>query len=442
MFNNTSIAALATPPGNGGIAIVRISGTSAFDILKQIFRPLSKKKQIESHKLIYGKVYDGNEPLDECMAVYMKAPNSYTKEDVVEFQIHGGDYVVGRLLKMIYDLGAVPAEPGEFTKRAFINGRIDLTQAEAVMRIIASKGSQSAKAAMRQLEGGAFSFISSIKEDILKMLSAIEAALDYPEEIDEVMTSKELSQKAEEIYNKLRGACDDRSARYLEEGLEIAILGLANVGKSSLFNALMMEDRAIVTDIPGTTRDIVRGNVIIHGLKVHLHDTAGIRESDEVVEKIGIERALHVMKHADLILMVLDGSTPLSEEAVSLLKESENQPRIILQSKSDLSNELLHKDAILFSSKTGEGLKHVRDRIAAFAGNPCDSQLSLSRHMKLAELAAGALLRAKTLFDQNAALDLCAIDIHEALSYIGEITGENMTEQLLDTVFSSFCVGK
>lgn len=441
MLKNTTIAALATAKGNGGIAIVRISGDKSLEVLNKIFVPF-KKQDITSHKLMLGSIMNNGEKLDECMAIYMKAPNSYTKEDVVELQLHGSEYIVNASLSLIYSFGVLPAEPGEFTRRAFENGRIDLSQAEAVMQLISAQGAQSAKAALRQLEGGTLSFINEIKNEILSILASIEASIDYPDEIDEELCCLELCKKSKDIANKLISACDERKARYLSEGIEIAICGMPNVGKSSLFNELMLEDMAIVTDIPGTTRDIVRASTTINGLRVHLNDTAGIRESSETVEKIGIEKAKNLMNKADLILMLIDGSAPLTKEAHHLLSQADKAYTLVLQSKADLNKAKLIEDALLFSTKTKEGLKEIKKKIAEFAGNPCENQLSLERHMHLARLAAESLYKASELFEALTPIDLVSIYIHDALGYIGQINGENTSESLLDTIFSTFCVGK
>lgn len=440
--NMTTIAALSTPPGKGGIAIVRLSGPNAKPLLETLFRPSSLAGAWESHRLMHGHAYDGDTLLDECMAVLMLAPRSYTKEDVAELHLHGGDFVATSVLKALYRHGAVPAEPGEFTRRAFLNGRMDLSRAEAVMSLISAQGAQAARAALRQLEGGAFSFIHGIQQTLLDILSAVTAALDYPDEYDEEEALASLEQEARQLSLKLRAACNERNARLLEEGMEVAICGLPNVGKSSLFNALLSEERAIVTDIPGTTRDIVQGAMLLSGLRINLSDTAGLRDSEETVEKIGIERAKGMMRQADLLLVVLDGSRPINREEHVLLKQTEGSARLVLQSKSDL-NQVPHlPETILFSSKTGDGLSLLKEKITAFAGMPAEGNLTLHRHMLLASNAADALHAAALAAQNQEPLDLCAVELHEALRQLGRITGDQVDEKLLDTVFSRFCVGK
>lgn len=441
-LNATTIAALATPPGRGGIAIVRISGPNAESVLKEVFQPSGSKNLWESHYMMYGKVHDRGVSIDEAMAVLMRAPRSYTREDVAELHVHGGEFLAQSVLKLLYSLGAIPAEPGEFTRRAFLNGRLDLSRAEAVMSIISAQGERASRAAMRQLEGGAFSFVHGMQSTLLDMLSGVVAALDYPEEIDEVATARQQASNARHLASDLRAACDERSARFLDEGMEVTIFGLPNVGKSSLFNALLLEDRAIVTDIPGTTRDVVCGSVIMGGIRVNLSDTAGIHDNSEVIEQIGVQRALGSMQQADLLLIVLDGANPLSREAYALLNQTEGRPRIILQSKKDLNAEKYLDNAILFSAHTGEGLDDVRGAIAKVANVSEESQLTLERHMVLARHASQALDDATDAFEHNEPLDLCAVHLHEALHVLGRITGDRVDDDLLDSVFSNFCVGK
>ena len=437
-----TIAALATPPGRGGIAIVRVSGRKAEELLKLVFRPEGSVDDVESHRMMYGKIFDGREAVDECMAVLMRAPRSYTREDVAELQLHGGDYVAQRVLKLLYDHGAAPAEPGEFTRRAFLNGRLDLSRAEAVMSLISAQGEKASRAAMRQLEGGAFTFIHGIQKELVDMLSGVEAVLDFPDEVDETETSEKLAVKAGELAERLAGACNERSARFLDSGMEVTIFGPPNVGKSSLFNALMMEERAIVTDIPGTTRDIVYGSILIGGLRVNLSDTAGIHESTENIEKIGVERALGAMHTADLLLVVVDGSSPLTREEHALIMQTEGRPRVLLQSKSDLCGSPYLDNIILFSSHTGEGMDKVKEAIVKAAGEPLDSQLTLERHIQLARQAAQTLEEARESFQKGESIDLCAVHLQDALRILGRITGDHVDEALLDAVFSNFCVGK
>ncbi len=439
---NATIAALATPPGKGGIAVIRISGPKAEEVLRLVFTPKGQRHSWDSHYMMYGRVHDGDEAIDECMAVLMRAPRSYTMEDVAELQVHGGEFVAQRVLKLLYALGVEPANAGEFTRRAFLNGRIDLSRAEAVMRQISAQGEQASRAAMRQLEGGAFAFVNGIRKRVTELLSYVEAVLDFPDEVEESETREVLSVKARSIAEELEKNCDARSARFLDTGMEVTIYGLPNVGKSSLFNALMMEDRAIVTDIPGTTRDVLRGSILLDGLRINLSDTAGIHEQNDVVETIGVERAVSAMRQADLLLVVIDGSEPLTREAHALLNQTEGKKRILLASKADLGRVAFQEGAISFSAHTGEGLEEIKKAIVEKADIQTDHQLTLERHILLGGQAAQALYTAADAIEQNVDIDLCAVHLHEALGCLGQITGENVAEGLLDAVFAGFCVGK
>lgn len=437
-----TIAALATPAGKGGIAIIRISGPAAEETLRAVFIPKGREHAWDSHYLMYGHAHDGGETLDECMAVLMRAPRSYTMEDVAELHLHGGEFIAQRVLKLLYSMGVSPAGPGEFTRRAFMNGRIDLSRAEAVMRQIGAMGEQASRAAVRQLEGGAFQFVHAIASEVTGLLSYIEAVLDFPDEVEDSEARGALAEKALRVAETLEKNCDIRSARYLDTGIEATIYGLPNVGKSSLFNALLMEDRAIVTDIPGTTRDVLRGSVLLHGLRVNLSDTAGVHEQSDVVEAIGVERAINAMQQADLLLVVIDGSAPLSREARALLKQTEGKKRILLESKRDLGRVDGLEGAISFSANTGEGIEDIKRAIVQAADIQGDNQLTLERHIRLGLDAAAALREGAAALENGVDIDLCAVHLHEALGLLGQITGENVDENLLDAVFSGFCVGK
>jgi tRNA modification GTPase len=436
-----TIAAQATPAGRGGIAIVRISGPRALEFLLALFTT-AECRLLESHRLYYGHLVHNGEMIDECMAVYMRAPRSYTREDVAELHLHGGDYVSARALDALFTLGARPAEPGEFTRRAFLNGRIDLSRAEAVMGLINASGEQAARTALRLLSGGTSAFVRDAQRRLLDFLAGVAAAIDYPEEVDENEAARDIAAKAEELAGVLLGACDERAARLLDTGMEVAICGRPNVGKSSLLNALLMEERAIVTPIPGTTRDVVRGSVILGGLRVNLSDTAGIRKSDEPVEKIGIERALAAMAGADVTLIALDGSVPQTGEDEALLARARAFPHEIILCKGDLPPAFDYPGALRVSAVTGSGLERLRALLLSRAGNPAESRLTLARHMRLARAAAASLLGAAAALSQGMPLDIAAIDLHDALSALGQITGDQVDERLLDQIFDKFCVGK
>lgn len=442
MQENTTIAALATPPGSGGIAIVRISGPQAEDLLRAVFRPAGNKDGFDSHVMSYGHVMCEGKPFDECMAVLMRAPRTYTREDVAEVHVHGGDWSAQTLLNTLFKLGAIPAEPGEFTRRAFLNGRIDLSRAEAVMQMIAATGDRAGRAALHGLQGGASAFIRRAQEELLSILSGVAAALDYPEEVDEEEATTALAQRSRALSDSLLAACDERAARILDSGLEVVISGKPNVGKSSLLNTLLGEERAIVTDEAGTTRDVVRASAMLGGVRVNFSDTAGIRQSDQRVEKIGIERARQAMRTADLVLVVLDQGIAPDDEDREILQLASTRPHLVVLNKSDLPPAAEQPQGILISARTGEGLDTLRDAIIQHAGLAGEGDLHLARHMRLARKAAEALQEGAAAMQAGEALDLCAVHLHEALYALGEVTGDQVTEDLLDRVFADFCVGK
>ncbi|MDO5023068.1 MAG: tRNA uridine-5-carboxymethylaminomethyl(34) synthesis GTPase MnmE [Eubacteriales bacterium] len=439
---SNTIAALASAPGRAGISVIRLSGDRSIPILKDVFTPDSAKNAFIPRYLMLGTLKDGDNLIDECMAVVFKAPHSYTGEDSAELHLHGGPLIVKQTLKLLYKKGAVPAAPGEYTRRAFENGKMDLSQAEAVMQLVNAQGELSQKAALRQLQGGTFSFVKDIQKQLTNMLSAIEAVLDFPEELEDSFSNEEYAIQCENIAKKLKDSSDLRSAKLLNQGLELAIIGTPNSGKSSLFNALLMEDRAIVTDIPGTTRDVLRQPIVMGGITVILNDTAGIRDSEEAVEKLGVDRAKKEMEKADLLLIVLDGAGPLSREAYQLLNENKDRKHVVLQSKYDL-NQKPHLEGVeMFSSYTGEGIENIRRSILKNADGIQDSELSLQRHVQLALEASDSLILAAQAFRQNISLDLCAVNVQSALNSLGAITGSHVTEDVIDAIFQNFCVGK
>ena len=450
-FQDT-IAAVATAPGQGGIGILRLSGPQAEEILEKMFKPAQKNAYpLKSHLFTYGRLMDGERMADECMAVLMRAPRSYTREDVAELHLHGGPVIVRDGLALAIRLGARPAEPGEFTRRAFLNGRIDLSQAEAVMDLIAASGEKAARAALRQLTGGASQFIRASVERLYGLMAGLEAAIDYPEEIEESEAAAGLYEGVVSLSRQLDEACDERAARILESGLEAALCGRPNVGKSSLLNALLGEERAIVTSVPGTTRDILTGSIELDGLRVNLYDTAGLRQTGDQVEAIGIARARAVIDRADVILMVLDASQPLDEEDRELLMGEYAGEVIVLMNKTDLPARVtLNTVAALrpsakvmtLSAKAEETLAPLKEALKELAKNTDQLVITQQRHIAAARRAASALRQAADTIRDGAPLDLCAVDMREALSALGEITGDQVEERVLDQVFSRFCVGK
>lgn len=443
MQPSDTICALATAPGEGGIAIVRISGPEAERLLTALIAP---EHPWESHKMYYGHAVFKNETLDECMAVLFRAPRSYTREDVAEIHLHGGEWAARSVLSALYRLGSRAAEPGEFTRRAFLNGRIDLSRAEAVMDLISAEGKRSARAAVRQLDGGVSAFIRAAQEELLSLLSGAAAAIDYPEEISWEEAAANLENGARALSDKLDAACDERGARIARYGLEAVLCGRPNVGKSSLLNALARQEAAIVTDIPGTTRDVIRADVIIDGLRVRISDTAGLRDDgSDPIERIGVSRARRAIAGADVVLAVLDASRPLEEEDMQLLQDTQDAPRIIVLNQCDRETVLSPADfdgPVVVSAVTGAGLGELEKRIAAFGAGAGESELTQERHMRLARQAASALRSAADACANGEPVDLAVIEVQEALSALGRITGDQVDEKLLDEIFSRFCVGK
>ena len=418
-----TIAAIATAPGNGGIGIIRMSGPEAEQILKRIFRPAGGEAEMESHRMTYGRLMDGNETVDECMAVLMRSPRSYTREDVAEIQLHGGTYVVNRALELCLKEGARLAEAGEFTRRAFLNGRVDLSRAEAVMSMISARGEQEHRAAVRQLDGGASSFIRGFADELYGLQAGLAACIDYPEEISDEEGAGALKEGLERLITRLEAAVDEHASRLIHQGLRVALIGRPNVGKSSLLNVLLGEDRAIVTNIPGTTRDTVHGEMTLNGFRVLLTDTAGIHETEDPVEKIGVERSERARQDADAAVVInkTDLDQVVTEEAVRAIR-----PEV---------------KCITVSAKDPESLKPLKDLLAGYVAVTDQMALTQPRHLDAARRAAGHLRDALRTLD-GFTPDVAATDLQAAQAALSEITGDRADEKLLDRVFSQFCVGK
>ena len=447
-----TIVGVATAAGEGGVAIVRMSGDEAAAIFEQAFRPRKRKPPFESHRLMLGHVLDAaGEPIDEAMGVLMRAPNSYTREDVCEIHTHGGSVAASMVVRRLVQLGARPAEAGEFTRRAFMNGRIDLMQAEAVMGVIGAQSAAALKAEQRQLAGGQSRFIRDAQDDLTMLLAGLEAHIDYPDEIDEDEALEGLNDGLAKLIATLEKAIDERGARIVREGLHVALCGRPNAGKSTLFNALLGEDRAIVTDIPGTTRDVLEGSFALDGVRVILQDTAGLRESGDAVEQIGVERARAALDKADVALLLVDASAELTDDVRELLAMPTPCPCAVLLNKEDAGDRIRTEDVLgirpgaeVFglSARNGEGLEQVRDFLRGFVQKPQELLLTHERHMSVARQALERLKQAHKGLAYDQPLDLAAVDMHEALYLLGRITGDSVDEQLLDDIFSRFCVGK
>jgi len=451
-FEADTIAAIATASGAGGIAIVRVSGGEAEAILKRMFIPAVKREYFESHRLMYGRAVDeGGEPLDEVMAVLMRAPSTYTREDVAEIHCHGGSASANAVLGRALALGARMAMPGEFTRRAFMNGRIDLARAEAVMQLIGANSQAAARASLRQLEGGVSGFVRQVSGRLKDVLALLEASTDFPEEVEEEATAREVVEALGMIAGEIRRRSDSRSARLLREGASIVLAGRPNVGKSSLMNALLNQERAIVTSIPGTTRDVLTERIIIGGVLAEISDTAGQRDTQDPIERIGVDRAKRAAERADVVLIVLDAANEMDPSDTELVKAADERA-IICLNKSDLPPVLTaqqlklmtNSKVIGISAQTGMGLDalidELRHRIAV--GEENNGQLTAQRHIELAQSAANSLESAVSAIEAGMPLDTAAIDIRAALSTLSEITGENATEAVIDRVFEQFCVGK
>lgn len=453
-MNTSTIAAIATAPGQGGVAIVRLSGPEAERILLDVFRP-AKNAALTSHMLTYGHVVDGYATVDECMAVLMRAPRSYTREDVAEIQLHGGGYIAQRVLELCLRHGAELAAPGEFTRRAFLNGRIDLSQAEAVMNLIAAQGEQSHRAAMRQLQGGASSFIRKAADELYAIQAGVAACIDYPEEIDESEAAADMIPRTEGLAAQIDSACDERAARILQSGLRVALCGQPNVGKSSLLNALLGEERAIVTPIPGTTRDMVMGDLLLGGSVIHLTDTAGLHATDDPVEQLGVARARRAMEEADLVLAVFDQSRELDADDRALLHELQGRNVLIVLNKADLSPAVTAADVtallpaglpmnapvLTVSAADETSLTPLKSYLAEQAAVSDNLALTQPRHVEAARRAARHLRQAAETA-RALSVDMASIDLQAAQLALAEITGDEVEERLLDRVFGMFCVGK
>ena len=454
-----TIAAISTPVGQGGIGIVRLTGPRAASIADSVFRSPSRKRLLSapSRRSIYGQIYDpaDNRIVDEVLAVVMRAPNSYTREDVVEISSHGGLVSVRNILEIVVRQGARPADPGEFTKRAFLNGRLSLDQAEAVLDIISARTSESMRIAGEQLRGDLTRKLADIRSWLIDISAYVEAYLDFPEdEIEHAPKEtirKRLTETVAEI-NRLSSTFDE--ARFFREGLAVAIVGRPNVGKSSLLNTMLQKDRAIVTDLPGTTRDLIEDFLNINGLPVRITDTAGIRNSKEVIEQEGIRRSVQAINHADFIVAMFDGSEPLCQEDLDLLQVIRGKNAVAIISKADLPRAItLDRIAaegmplLRLSTVTGEGVEELKQSI--FASHLCGWKeeregvvVTNIRHKTALDSAAGSLEKAALLLAQREPLELFSIEMRSALDMIGEITGTITTDDILDRIFSSFCIGK
>ena len=454
-----TIAAVATAYGEGGIGIIRISGEEALPILQEIFEFHGDTDTFTSRRMTYGKIIDKekNQIIDEVLAVYMKGPKTYTAEDVVEINCHGSMVSLRKTLALVLRKGARLAEPGEFTKRAFLNGRLDLSQAEAVIDMIRAKTDKSFDVAVSQLEGRLSLKVEEIRQKLLDLLVDITVNIDYPDEDIEEMTYEKLEESIIETQDMIEKLLETSSTgRMIREGIKIAIVGKPNVGKSSLMNGLLKETRAIVTDIPGTTRDTIEEVLSIRNIPVYLVDTAGIRETSDKVEKLGIEKSKEAFNQADFILFLLDGSRPLEEEDLQIMEFLKERKSLVLINKRDLgeaisieeiSAKLPASQVIEASLLKGQGITEIEDAVEdlVYGGEIVQKESMMVnnvRHIELLQQAVKSLTDALHMSERREALDFIEVDVKNAYERLGEIIGETVSDDIINEVFSRFCLGK
>ena len=454
-----TIAAIATAYGEGGIGIIRISGEKSLDILNDIFEFGGQTDKIASRRMTYGKIIDRekNQIIDEVLAVYMKGPKTYTAEDVVEINCHGSIVSLRKTLALVLRKGARLAEPGEFTKRAFLNGRLDLSQAEAVIDVVKAKTDKSFDVAISQLEGMLSLKITEIRQKLLDLLVDLTVNIDYPDEDIEELTYDKLEENIMLIGDMIEKLLSTASTgRMIREGIRIAIVGKPNVGKSSLMNALLRETRAIVTEIPGTTRDTIEEAISIKNIPVYLVDTAGIRDTADKVEMLGIEKSKEAFNNADFVIFIIDGSRPLSEEDKEIAAHLEGKKALVLINKTDLGRAFGDEEVgaltgggsiIETSLLKGEGIEEIEDFIVnlVYGGEISQSEsimVNNVRHIELLREAAVSLKDALNMTLLKEALDFIEVDVKNAYEKLGEITGETVSDDIIDEVFSRFCLGK
>lgn len=450
---NDTIAAISTTLGVGAISIIRVSGEKAIEIVNKIFKGRDLTS-VDTHTINYGHIIDKDEIIDEVLVSVMKSPKTFTAEDVVEINCHGGISTTNRVLELVLNNGARLAEPGEFTKRAFLNGRIDLTQAESVMDLINSKNESKRKVAIKGLNGYVSNIIRNLRQEMIELLAAVEVNIDYPEyEEYEVMTNEKVKPKVVEIKEKLAKIINESENRkILTSGIKTIIIGKPNVGKSSILNRLLDEEKAIVTDIEGTTRDTVEGSITINGVSLNIIDTAGIRETEDIVEKIGVEKSLSLIPEADLVIIVLNNNEELSEEDKKILDACQDKKTIIVINKNDLErkiniDEINYQNIIYTNTVDLNGIDPLKEKIVElFNLNELEQQdytyLSNVRQISLAKEANSILEEVEKGIENEVPVDMIEIDIKRAWEKLGEIIGETYTEELIDQLFSQFCLGK
>jgi len=460
MINDT-IAAIVTAMGAAGVGIIRISGPDALNIGQAVYKGKEKLLNVSSHSVVYGKVYDKRENtvIDEALFLVMKEPATFTGEDVVEIQCHGGMVPVRKVLELVLRNGARLAEPGEFSKRAFLNGKLDLAQAESIMDIVNAKTEKGLEVAVNQLQGDLSALVNGLRSDLLRLIAFLEADIDFPDDDIERLSTAEQLEQLNLIKSKLTKILNtSQKGKIIREGLNVAIIGKPNVGKSSLLNALLRETRAIVTDIPGTTRDVIEEYINLGGIPIKLVDTAGIRDTDNLVEKIGVDRAKEYIKKADLVLYVVDVLEGFSSEDLEIINGFINQvPAIFIVNKIDLDfdekdlakikAEINNQELVLLSAKEKQGLEILEEKIAEmfFKGNmeiSGEAILTNARHVQALQLALDHVNGAINSIENQLPGDFVVIDIRSSWEYLGKITGDTVEDDILDQIFSQFCLGK
>lgn len=452
-----TIAAISTSPGVGGIGIVRISGDNSFDVIDKIFKP-KNKSEIKGYTMKYGQIFEPStgKVIDEVLVSYFVAPRSYTAENMCEINTHGSNVIMRRILELCIENGAELAEPGEFTKKAFLNGRIDLSQAEAVIELINSKTEKEAEASINQLEGFLKNEINTIKNLTLQIMIDIEASIDYPEYDIEEVTNEKALEKLEQIQNKLEILEKSfKNGKIIREGIKTAIIGTPNAGKSSLLNAILNEERAIVTEYEGTTRDTIEEFITIGGIPLKLIDTAGIRNAKDEVEKIGIKKSKEIAEKSDLIIAIFDGTKKLTEEDRKIIDLVKNKKTIIIINKTDLGNRIVEKEfleslgmaVIEISAKNKQGIEKIYKQITKMFNieniNLNDGiTITNIRHWELIKQAKENSIKAQETIKANMPIDIIAINIKEIIEKLNTITGENATEDIINEIFKKFCLGK
>ncbi|NWG04030.1 MAG: tRNA uridine-5-carboxymethylaminomethyl(34) synthesis GTPase MnmE [Syntrophaceae bacterium] len=455
-----TIAAISTPFGESGIGVVRMSGSSAESIAKKLFKPKNDQPYFISHHMHYGELIDpkSGKAVDEVLMVLMKSPKTYTREDIVEIHCHGGYFILKKVLDIVLREGARMAEPGEFTKRAFLNGRIDLTQAEAVIDLIKAKTEISLEIANQQLRGSMYKEMSELRSQLIERLALIEAHIDFPEEEMEPIVLQELKGDLEKMVDQLeRWIASYEEGKVFRDGISCAIVGKTNVGKSSLLNVLLKEERAIVTPIPGTTRDVIEEVLNIYGIPVRLMDTAGLRKPLDSIEQEGVKRAKERMADADFVLLMLDGSREIDSDDREIFEEIRKKKRVVIVNKNDLplkisleeiKNQFKDEPIVLISALKNEGIDHLKEAIynSLVHRNIRNTSehliISNIRHKNILTQIKNNLFNAIKGLEEGISMEFIAFEIHSVLDAFGEMVGETTTEEVLNRIFEQFCIGK